>query len=59
MKPCTIQSFSKWPKVVDYESDETTVTLFGANGKALAEFNYPMFTRADFERLKAANSTPQ
>jgi len=51
----TLQSFDRWNEVEYYESDETTVTLFNAKKEAIAEFNYPWFTAADFVSFKSAN----
>jgi hypothetical protein len=53
MKNNTIQAFKKWDEIVDYESDETTVTLLNKKGKKVAEFNYPRFTKHDFDFFKA------
>lgn len=52
MENHTLQSFQRWNEVEDYESDETTVTLLDSKGKAISEFNYPGFTRKDFDRFK-------
>ncbi len=52
MKNNTIQAFTKWDKVYDYESDEATVTLLGKNKGKIAEFNYFRFTKADFDYYK-------
>lgn len=49
----TIQAFDLWDEVADYESDETTVTLLDEKGEAIAEFNYPEFTNADFINFKS------
>jgi hypothetical protein len=52
MKDYTLNSFIHWDKVVDYSSDETNVTLIGKRSKKLGEFNYPKFTKADFDFFK-------
>ncbi len=48
----TIQSYQGWNKIADYESDETTVTLLNEIGQIEAEFNYPQFTKADFDHFR-------
>lgn len=48
----TLNNFTNWDDVVDYNSDETNVTLIGQNGVILGEFNYPKFTKVDFDFFK-------
>lgn len=57
MEDHTLDSFKRWQDVYDYESDETTVLLLGINGDAIAQFNYPKFTSADFSRFKRFDIT--
>ena len=52
----TLEAYDNWGNVEDYESDELVVTLFDKNGVALAEFNYPKFTRAEFDYFKSTCS---
>ncbi|MEE9451043.1 MAG: hypothetical protein V3V72_13420 [Ignavibacteriaceae bacterium] len=52
----TLEAFQKWNDITDYESDEITVTLINNEGKKEAEFNYPKFTKADFEYFKAVKN---
>ena len=49
----TIQSYQGWDKIADYESDETTVTLLNERVEIEAEFNYPQFTKADFDHFRS------
>ena len=51
----TIKNFSKWREVVDYESDERSVTLLNSKGECIGEFDYPKFTQEDFEFFKSFN----
>ena len=48
----TIEAFNEWDNVIDYESDEDTVTLLDENKTPIAKFNYPRFTMKDFIRYK-------
>ena len=48
----TLKVYGNWVNVADYEADESTVTLLDKNGVALAEFNYPKFTKVDFNQFK-------
>ncbi|MEQ9393279.1 MAG: hypothetical protein RLO03_13835 [Balneola sp.] len=48
----TLDSFTNWKDVFDYESDETTVSLLDKTGKRLATFNFPKFLQADFDEYK-------
>lgn len=41
--------------IVDYESDETTVTLIDENDNKIIEFNFPKFTYSDFINFKKTN----
>jgi hypothetical protein len=52
----TIESFNEWNDVVDYESDATSVTLLGKRRKKIASFNYPKFTKEDYDRLRCAST---
>lgn len=56
MEKHTLESFERWHEVEDYESDETTVTLLGGRGEPIAEFNYPKFTKDDFNYFKSSFS---
>lgn len=49
----TLESFKGWDEVFDYGSDETSVTLLDKKGKPIAKFNYPKFTKADFDKFKS------
>ena len=49
----TIESYQGWTRIADYESDETTVTLLNEIGQIEAEFNYPQFTKADFDYFRS------
>ncbi len=48
----TIQSYSGWSEISDYESDETTVTLINNKKEKVIEFNYPQFTKEDFDNFR-------
>lgn len=52
----TLESFQRWDEIEDYESDETTVTLLNSKGEAIAEFNFPKFTKDDFDQFKSSYS---
>lgn len=56
IKKYTIENFKGWLDIVDYESDETTVTLINSQKKKIAEFNYPRFTQEDFDRFKTTQN---
>lgn len=43
--------FDDWDSVTDYESDETSVSLYCGNIK-LAELKYPKFTQSDLGFFK-------
>lgn len=49
----TIETFTKWADIVDYESDETSVTLINTNNEKVAEYGYSRFTNDDFERFRS------
>lgn len=57
MKDNRLESYKRWDKVADYESDCDTVALLNDKGKAVAEFNYPGFTRKEFELFKYGGDT--
>lgn len=48
----TLENFSGWDEVDDYESDERSVTLLNEKKEPIAKFSYPRFTRQDFEYYK-------
>jgi len=48
----TLQSFPNWNLVEDYESTFDIVTLLDSNKNELGTFNYPTFTREDFDYFK-------
>lgn len=48
----TLDDFNWWSEIVDYESDETTVTLIDENDNKIIEFNFPKFTYSDFINFK-------
>ena len=47
----TIDTFSEWADIVDYESDETSVTLINSKGERVVEYGYSRFTKEDFDRF--------
>jgi len=49
----TIDTFTAWADIVDYESGETSVTLINAKGEKVAEYGYSRFTKDDFERFRS------
>lgn len=51
----TIDTFTGWANIIDYESDETSVTLINAKGEKVAEYGYSRFTKDDFERFLNIN----
>lgn len=53
MKNLTLKSFKYWNSIVDYESDVDTVTLLDKNKTPIVEFNYPKFTKEDFDHFKS------
>ena len=53
----TLNSFNLWCDISDYESDETSVVLIDKFGHMVAEFNYPKFTKQDFDYYKIKNKT--
>lgn len=55
----TLESYKNWSKVSDYESDENTVTLLDKKGNKLIEFNYPKFTKDDFDYFKNITTKKQ
>lgn len=52
MKDHRIENFPHWDKVVDYESDESEVTLLDENGEELASYSYCKFIGSDFSYFK-------
>lgn len=48
----TIDTFTGWADIVDYESDDTSVTLINAKGEKVAEYGYSRFTENDFDRFR-------
>lgn len=54
MRNNTIETFTGWSDIVDYESDDTSVILINSQRKKVVEYGYPGFTMADFERLRGA-----
>lgn len=55
MEKHTLGSFERWDEIEDYESDETSVTLLNSNGEAIAEFNFPRFTKSDLDYFKSSH----
>lgn len=53
MENHTLQLFQRWNEVEDYESDETSVILINSNGDAIAQFNFPKFTKDDLDYFKS------
>ncbi len=54
----TLESFQEWDDIIDYESTETTVVLINNKQKKVAKFNYPKFTKADFEFFRSKKINP-
>ncbi len=50
----TIDTFTGWAEIVDFESDETSVTLINSKNEKVAEYGYSRFTKEDFIRFKSA-----
>ncbi len=48
----SIDSFTRWDEIVDYESDQHSVVLTNAKGEKVAEYGYGGFTKADFDYFK-------
>lgn len=48
----SIWAFKNWDEVIDYESDENSVTLIGKNNIPIAEYGYSRFTGNDYEKFK-------
>lgn len=51
----TIETFKGWADIVDYESDETSVTLINTKYEKVAEYGYSRFTKEDFDRFRSAD----
>ena len=49
----TIETFTDWLNIADYESDETSVTLINNKGEEVIEYGFSRFTKDDFERFRS------
>jgi len=48
----TIDNFTEWVDIIDYESDENSVTLINSKLEKVAEYGYSRFTNEDFEHFR-------
>lgn len=52
----TIYTFNGWADIVDFESDETSVTLINSKGDKVVEYSYSRFTQEDFDRIRKSST---